>query len=150
MTHDRAVEHVRDAVVQRGFDVPLQLSPAERINANHVETVAPSTVLGLGLPAAAAHALDAGGRRIGGLFPCRIIIWEVETGRQHVYHLNSMILARKVGLALDTETWRALVDQLSVLIDDAFSSMGNESDHDIPGSGIETSEGRNGDGFRNE
>jgi hypothetical protein len=84
------------------------------------------------------------------VFPCRIVIWEVQTGLQHVYNLNSMILAGKVGLAPNTETWRALVDQLSTLIDDAFSSMGIESDHDIPGSRIETSEDRNGDGFRNE
>ena len=64
--------------------------------------------MGLGLPAAAAHALDAAGRRIGALFPCRIVVWEAEPGFQHVYHLNTMLLARETGLAPDTETWSAV------------------------------------------
>ncbi|MFW5903627.1 MAG: hypothetical protein ACOCS7_02700, partial [Halolamina sp.] len=45
MNHDRAVERVRDAVVEQGFDVPVQFSPSDRINANHVENVPPYTVL---------------------------------------------------------------------------------------------------------
>jgi uncharacterized protein (DUF302 family) len=128
MNHDRAVEHVRDAVVEQGFDVPVQFSPSERINAQHVETVPPYTVLGLGLPAAAAHALDAGGRRIGAFFPSRIVVWEAEPGLQHVYHLNMMLLAREVDLAPDTEAWRALVDGISDMIDDAFAAMGDDGE----------------------
>ncbi|HKL28111.1 MAG TPA: DUF1684 domain-containing protein [Natrialbaceae archaeon] len=83
--------------------------------------------MGLGLPAAAAHALDAAGRRIGALFPCRIVVWEAEPGFQHVYHLNTMLLARETGLAPDTETWTALVAQLEDMIDDAFATLGESA-----------------------
>jgi uncharacterized protein (DUF302 family) len=125
MSHDRAVEHVRDAVVEAGFDVPVQFSPSDRINAAREDQVPPYTVLGLGVPAAAAHALDAGGRRIGALFPCRIVVWEAGHELQHVYHLNTMLLARDVGLAPDSEAWGALVAQLEDMVKDAFSALGD-------------------------
>jgi len=126
--HATALDGVRDAVSTVGFSVPTEFSPADRINEQHDADLAPYTVLGLGVPAAAEHALDAGDPRVGALFPCRVVVREVDAGRQEVYHLDTMRLAQEVGLAPDDERWAALVAQIEQMVDDAFARLGRRTD----------------------
>jgi uncharacterized protein (DUF302 family) len=124
--HADALAEFKEAATGVGFSVVAEFSPADRINDEHDVDVGPYTVLGLGVPAAAEHALDAGDPRVGALFPCRAVIREVQPGRQEVYHLDTMRLAQQAGLAPDNERWTALVAQLEQMIDDVFASLGRQ------------------------
>lgn len=67
MDHEEALAHVRDVFGEVGFSFPTEFSPAERINAKRNVDLEPYTVIGLGVPAAGEHALEAGGKRVGAL-----------------------------------------------------------------------------------
>lgn len=123
MDHEEAIEHVRDAFTAAGFGVPVEFSPsdllAEKIGADRN----PYYVLGACNPRMADEALDACDRKIGGLFPCNVIIWEEEPGTQTVYHVSIMKIARLVGMAPDDGTWQDIVDRTSELVDDAWANL---------------------------
>jgi uncharacterized protein (DUF302 family) len=125
MAHEEAVEHVREVFSAVGFAIPTSFSPSERINADLDSEVEPYTVVGLGVPAAGDHALEAADPRVGALFPCSVVVRETGPGRQEVYHLSTMALARQVGLAPDDERWGALEAQVERLVDDAFADLGH-------------------------
>lgn len=61
-----------------------------------------------------------------------------------------MLPANEVGLAPESVPWRALVDQLQALIDNAFPSLGNGPDHGISSNGIDDRPNPADHGFRNE
>jgi len=124
MDHDEAVKHVREVFSDVGFSLPTEFSPAERINEERGTGMDPYTVVGLGVPAAGEHAIEAAGQRVGGLFPCSVVVWEDEPGVQRVYHLSVMRLARAAGLAPDDERWGTLVAQVEGMVDDAFADLG--------------------------
>jgi uncharacterized protein (DUF302 family) len=124
MAHEAAVEHVREVFSAVGFAIPTEFSPSERINADVDSDVEPYTVVGLGVPAAGDHALEAADPRVGALFPCSVVVRETDPGRQEVYHLSTMALARRIGLAPDDERWGALEAQVERLVDDAFADLG--------------------------
>jgi uncharacterized protein (DUF302 family) len=126
--YESALEAVRAAASAVGFSIPTEFSPAHRINERHDRDFAPYTVLGLGVPAAAEHALEAGDPRVGALFPCRVVVREVDPGLQEVYHLDTMRLAQEVDLAPEDERWAALVAQIERMVDDAFARLGRRSD----------------------
>lgn len=128
MDHEAAVEHVREVFSATGFALPTTFSPSERINEELEREVAPYTVIGLGVPSAGDHALEAGDKRVGALFPCSVVVWETDDGTQEVYHLSMMHLAREIGLAPDDERWGALVAQVDKLVDDAFGNLGRDPD----------------------
>lgn len=121
--HDPAVRAVETAFSDVGFTVVDEFSPAERIAKARDADVDGYTVLGLGVPAAAAHALDAADPRVGALFPCRVVVRTAESGHQEVYFLNTMRLARRAGLAPDDERWTALVAQIEDMVDDALAAL---------------------------
>lgn len=124
MDHEAAVEHVQSTFSDVGFTIPMEFSPSERISAELDDDIDPYTVVGLGIPAAGDHALEAGDPRVGALFPCTVAVWETEPGHQEVYHLSTMHLAREVGLAPDDERWGALEAQVDKLVDDGFANLG--------------------------
>jgi uncharacterized protein (DUF302 family) len=126
--HETALETLRAAARAVGFSIPSEFSPADRIDEEHDRDFAPYTVLGLGVPAAAEHALEAGDPRVGALFPCRVVVREVDPGTQEVYHLDTMRLAREVDLAPEDEQWGTLVAQIERMVDDAFARLGRRSD----------------------
>jgi uncharacterized protein (DUF302 family) len=123
MDHEAALDHVREVFSSVGFSVPTEFSPSERINAEREAGMDPYTVVGLGVPAAGEHAIDAADERVGGLFPCSVVVWETEPGVQTVYHLSVMRLAREVGLAPDDERWGILIAQVEDMMDDAFADL---------------------------
>jgi len=126
--HATALEAVRTAVSAVGFSIPTEFSPADRINEEHDADLAPYTVLGLGVPAAAEHALEAGDPRVGALFPCRVVVRQIEPGLQELYHLDTMRLAQEVELAPEDERWAALVAQIERMVDDAFARLDRRTD----------------------
>jgi uncharacterized protein (DUF302 family) len=126
MDHEAALAHVRDVFGEVGFSFPTEFSPAKRIGEERDADPDPYTVVGLGVPAAGEHALEAGGKRVGALFPCSVVVWEAEPGVQEVYHLSVMQIAQAVGIAPDDERWGALVAQVQSMIDDAFADLGRD------------------------
>lgn len=122
--HEAALDAVREAATAVGFRIPTTFSPSSRLDEERDVEMTPYTVLGLGVPAAAEHALEAGDSRVGALFPCRVVVREVEPGLQEVYHLDTMRLARTIGLAPDDERWGALVAQVERMVEDAFARLG--------------------------
>lgn len=124
MDHQAAIEHVREAFTAAGFGVPEEFSPSELLNekvdgADHD----PYYVLGACNPNMADRALDASDNRIGSLFPCNVVIWQEEPGRQTVYHVSIMKIARLVGIAPDDDEWTDIVDDTGDLVDEAWSNL---------------------------
>ncbi|NHN58076.1 MULTISPECIES: DUF302 domain-containing protein [Halorussus] len=124
MEHEEAVEHVREAFTDAGFGVPEEFSPSELLNekvegADHD----PYYVLGACNPGVADRALEASENRIGGLFPCNVVIWEEEPGTQVVYHVSIMRIARLVGMAPDDEVWDDIVAETGGLVEEAWANL---------------------------
>lgn len=127
MEHDEAVEFVRECCVETGFGIPVEFSPADLLNEKVDADRDPYYVLGACNPVMADRALDASDKQIGGLFPCNMIIWEEEPGRQHVYHVSIMRIARLVGMAPDNEEWAEIVDDTGELVDECFELIRSEA-----------------------
>jgi len=123
MDHEAAVEHVRETFTDVGFGVPVEFSPSELLNEKVDADRDPYYVLGACNPGMADRALDASDGRIGGLFPCNVIVWQEEPGVQTVYHVSIMRIARLVGMAPDDETWAEIVADTGELVDEAFGNL---------------------------
>ena len=71
----------------------------------------------------ADRALDGSDRRIGGLFPCNVVVWEREPGVQQGYHVSIMRIARLVGMAPDNKEWTDIVADTGELVADLFERI---------------------------
>lgn len=122
LPHEEAVEHTRAAFEAAGFGVPVEFSPsdllAEKVGADHD----PYYVLGACNPEVADRALELS-TEVGGLFPCNVIVRELDPGRQEVYHVSIMRIARLVGLAPDDDRWAALVGDTGELVAEAYENL---------------------------
>lgn len=123
MDHDDAIEHVRDVFTAAGFGIPVEFSPSEMLNEKADADRDPYYVLGACNPEVADRALEATDNRLGALMPCNVVIWEAEPGRQHVYHVSIMRVARLVGMAPDDDTMSDIVADTGELVDEAFENM---------------------------
>ncbi len=122
MDHEEAIEHVREVCLEAGFGIPVEFSPSELLNEKVDADRDPYYVLGACNPEMADRALDET-MRIGGLFPCNVIVWEEEPGRQRVYHLSIMKVARLLGVAPDSEEWASIVEDTGELVEELFSTL---------------------------
>jgi uncharacterized protein (DUF302 family) len=123
MDHEPAIEHVREAFADAGFGVATEFSASEMLNEKVDAGRDPYYVLGACNPAMADRALEGSGKRLGGLFPCNVIVWEEEEGLQHVYHVSIMKIGRLVGMAPDDEAWADLVADTGELVEEAWSNL---------------------------
>jgi uncharacterized protein (DUF302 family) len=123
MSHDDAIEHVRDVFTEAGFGVPVEFSPSEMLNEKVDAGRNPYYVLGACNPEVADRALDATDNKLGALMACNVVIWEEEPGKQVVYHVSIMRIARLVGMAPDNEEMADIVADTGELVDEAFSNL---------------------------
>jgi uncharacterized protein (DUF302 family) len=123
MDHEVAVEHVREAFTDAGFGVATEFSASEMLNEKVGADRDPYHVLGACNPNMADRALDASENRIGGLFPCNVVVWEEEPGVQTVYHVSIMKIARLVGMAPDDGTMADIVADTGELVEEAWSNL---------------------------
>jgi uncharacterized protein (DUF302 family) len=123
MDREAAVEHVREAFVDAGFGVPVEFSPSDLLNEKVDADRDPYYVLGACNPAMADEALTASQSRIGALFPCNVVVWQVEPGRQRVFHVSIMRIARLVGMAPDDDAWADIVARTGDLVDEAWANL---------------------------
>jgi len=123
MEHEAAVEHVRETFVDAGFGIATEFSPSELLNEKIDADRDPYYVLGACNPTVADRALDATDGRLGGLFPCNVVIHEVEPGRQEVYHVSIMRIARLVGMAPDDETMAEIIADTGEFVEEAYSNL---------------------------
>ena len=123
MPHDEAVEHVREAFVDAGFGIATEFSPSAMLNEKVDAGRDPYHVLGACNPRMADRALDATDRRIGGLFPCNVVVWEEEPGVQTVYHVSIMRIARLLGLVDDDDAMDDIVADTGELVEAAFGNL---------------------------
>ncbi|MFB6311750.1 MAG: DUF302 domain-containing protein [Salinirussus sp.] len=126
MDHATAIEYVREACETTGFGIPVEFSPSDLLNEKVDADRDPYYVLGACNPEMANRALDASDLRIGGLFPCNVIIWEEEPGVQRVYHVSIMRIARLVGMAPDDEVWEQIVADTGTLVTDLFAAIADD------------------------
>lgn len=122
MDHEPAVEHVRETFLEHGFGVPVEFSPSELLNEKVDADRDPYYVLGACNPEMADRALDIS-LRMGGLFPCNVVVWEEEPGVQRVYHVSIMKIARLLGIAPDDATWAEIVDETGDLTEELFEKL---------------------------
>jgi len=123
MDHETAVEHVREAFEAAGFGFPAAFSPSELLNEKVDAQRDPYHFLGACNPAVADRALDESEGRIGGLFPCGVVVWEDEPGRQTVYHVSIMRLARLGGMAPDSDEWADIVGETGEMVEEAWANL---------------------------
>jgi uncharacterized protein (DUF302 family) len=123
MGHEEAVEHVREVFDDAGFGVPVEFSPSEMLNEKVDADRDPYYVLGACNPGVADRALDATENKLGALMPCNVVVWEEEPGRQRVYHVSIMRIARLVGMAPDDETMADIVAETGAMVDEAFENL---------------------------
>lgn len=119
MSHEEAIEHVRSVCEKVGFGVPVEFSPSELLNEKVNADRDPYYVLGACNPEMADRALDET-MEIGALFPCNMVIWETEPGKQVVYHVSIMKIARLLGMAPESDVWEEIVTDTSDLVEEAF------------------------------
>lgn len=75
MEHEEAVEYVREVCKKYGFGIIVEFSPSDVLNKKLGTDRGPYHVLGACNPEIADKALDQT-MKIGGLFPCNMVIWE--------------------------------------------------------------------------
>jgi len=123
MDHEDAVEFVRETCEDVGFGIPVEFSPSELLNEKVDADRDPYYVLGACNPSVADRALDVT-KSIGGLFPCNVIVWEEEPGKQVVYHVSIMRIARLTGLApKESEEWDAILEDTGELAEELFEKL---------------------------
>ncbi len=122
MSHDEAVETVREACTKHGFGIPVEFSPSELLNEKVDANRDPYYVLGACNPAIADDALEITDQ-IGGLFPCNMVIWEEAPTRQVVYHVSIMRIARLLGMASDDDRWADIVARTGENVDAVFDEL---------------------------
>jgi uncharacterized protein (DUF302 family) len=123
MDHDEAVEHVREVFTDAGFGVATEFSASDLLNEKIDAGRDDYYVLGACNPNMADRALDASDNRIGALFPCNVVVWAEEPGRQTVYHVSIMKIARLVGMAPDDDEWENIVSETGEFVDEAFANL---------------------------
>lgn len=123
MSHEDAIEHVRDVFTDAGFGVPVEFSPSEMLNEKVDAGRDPYYVLGACNPEVADRALDTTDNKLGALMACNVVIWEEEPGTQVVYHVSIMRIARLVGMAPDNEEMADIVADTGELVDEAFANL---------------------------
>ena len=122
MDHEDAIEHVREVCTDAGFGIPVEFSPSELLNEKVDAGRDPYYVLGACNPAVANKALEQS-LQIGGLFPCNMVIWEEAPGRQRVYHVSIMRIARLLGMAPDNDAWGEILEETGELTEQAFEKL---------------------------
>ena len=125
--HESAIERVREVCLDAGFGIPVEFSPSEMLNEKVDADRDPYYVLGACNPEMADRALDATEKRIGGLFPCNMIVWEESPGEQVVYHVSIMKIARLLGLPVDDEEMDAIIADTGEMVDAVFAELDAEA-----------------------
>ena len=126
MDHEDAIEHVREAFTDAGFGIATEFSASELLNEKIDAGRDPYHVLGACNPSMADRALDASDNRMGGLFPCNVVVWQEEPGVQTVYHVSIMRIARLVGMAPDSDEMADIIADTGELVDEAFGNLDAE------------------------
>jgi uncharacterized protein (DUF302 family) len=127
MEHEEAIEFVRECCKEAGFGVPVEFSPSEMLNQKVDAGRDPYYVLGACNPSMADRALGASEKQIGGIFPCNMVVWEEEPGRQQVYHVSIMRIARLVGMAPDSSEWDDIVADTGEYVEECFDLIRAEA-----------------------
>jgi len=123
MDHEEAIEHVRETCLGVGLGIATEFSPSELLNEKVDAGRDPYYVFGACNPEMADRALTASDKRIGALFPCNVVIWEEAPGRQRVYHVSIMRIARLLGMAPDDEVMADIVADTGELVDELFERL---------------------------
>ena len=123
MDHETAIEHVRETFTDAGFGIATEFSPSEMLAEKIGADRDPYYVLGACNPQMADRALDATDERIGALFPCNVVVRQLEPGRQEVYHVSIMRIARLLGMDTDSEAMDAIIADTGELVDAAFDAL---------------------------
>ncbi|WP_416838928.1 DUF302 domain-containing protein [Haloferax sp. DFSO52] len=123
MEHEAAIEHVREAFTDAGFGIATEFSPSEMLNEKVDAGRDPYHVLGACNPSMADRALGATDNKMGGLFPCNVVVWEEEPGTQVVYHLSIMRVARLIGIAPDNDEMADIIAETGELVEKALANL---------------------------
>ena len=123
MSHEEAIEHVRETFEAAGFGVPVEFSVSGMLNEKIDAGRDPYYVLGACNPAMADRVLDASEGRVGALMPCNVVVWEEEPGVQTVYHVSIMRIGRLLGMAPDDDEMASIVADTGGMVEAAFDAL---------------------------
>ena len=122
MEHQEAIDLVRNVCKDNGFGIIAEFSPSEVLNRTLGVDRKPYHILGVCDAKIANKALDIS-LKIGGLFPCNMVIWEEEPGVQVVYHVSIMRIARITGMVPDDEEWQEILDITGKNVEAVFEEL---------------------------
>ncbi len=122
MEHEEAVELVKEVCKKNGFGIIAEFSPSEVLNKKLGADRDPYYVIGACNAKIANKALDIS-PKIGGLFPCNMVVWEEKPGSQTVYHVSIMRIARILGIAPDDEAWQEIIDETGRNVEAVFDEL---------------------------
>lgn len=122
MDHEEAIEYVRDVCEKNGFGIIAEFSPSKVLNKKVDSDHDPYYVLGACNAKFADKALKQT-MKIGGLFPCNMVIWEEKPGLQKVYHLSIMKLARLLDIAPNNEEWQEILEETGKNVESVFEEL---------------------------
>jgi uncharacterized protein (DUF302 family) len=123
MDHEEAIEFVRECCEACGFGIPVEFSVSSMLNEKVDAGRDPYYVLGAYNPSVADRALDGSDKRIGGLMPCNVIVWEQSPGHQVVYHVSIMRIARLAGMAPDDDNWAEIISDTGEIVEELFERI---------------------------
>ncbi len=126
MEHHDAVELVREVCKKHGFGIAVEFSPSELLNEKVGTDRTPYYVLGACNPKIADRALNITDK-IGGLFPCNMVIWEERPGIQTVYHVSIMKIAMLLGMAPDDKEWQGILEETGNIVGAVFDELASRS-----------------------
>lgn len=125
ISHEDALEYVRNGITDAGFKIVTEFSPSRIINENVGSDHDPYYVFGACSPSIADQALRKTWT-FGSLLPCNIVVRKDRTNYQHVYQINTLKISRLLGLAPADSEWEQLVQEVETLSDELFIHLQNE------------------------
>lgn len=128
--HEEAVDRVREAFTDAGFGTPTEFSPSKNIREHTGEEIPETRVIGIGNPHAGKTVAELTRGDAATLFPCNVVVQEVDEGYQRVYHVSLPKALEELGFAPEdgpeTEDWAEAASIASEGVSEAFETL-NES-----------------------
>lgn len=121
--HEQAVERVRAAFTDAGFGTPTEFSPSANIREHTGEEFPPTRVIGIGSPRAGKTIAELTRGDAAVLFPCTVVVQQVEAGYQRVFHVSLPQVLAELGFAPDGEVEAAAWADAAAIAGDGVAEV---------------------------
>jgi uncharacterized protein (DUF302 family) len=125
--HEDAVERGRDAFTDAGFGTPTEFSPSENVREHTGERLLPTRVIGIGNSHAGKLVAEETRGDAASLFPCNVVVQQVEEEIRRFYHVSLPKVLERAGLALDdpesSDAWQRALNIAGSGVAETFETL---------------------------